>query len=52
MVGTAVKVMLPPEQIELVGEVIATAGMTPVTTTRSNTAIESHPVKILVRVTV
>ena len=28
MVGTAVKVMLPPEQIEVVGEVIVTAGMT------------------------
>ena len=28
MVGTAVKVMLPPEQIEVVGEVIVTAGVT------------------------
>ena len=28
MVGTAVKVMLPPEHIEVVGEVIVTVGVT------------------------
>jgi len=52
LIGVAVKFTDAPAQIEVWLATTVTDGVTLVTTVRFKVAIESHPVKILLRVTV